>query len=111
MKKLRLKLWRIKNVVLMKVLEQDESLRGKGFIFETYDFKIWSVTNPCLTFDDTFYIRGTVSECDNNITCREFDCADKAQNYIQTVIDTVRAYNESISTEPITDDIETYIAE
>jgi len=42
MKKLKIKLWRIENVVMMKVLEQDESLRGQGEIFNNNGTRIAS---------------------------------------------------------------------
>ena len=41
MDKLGLKFWRNKNVVMMEVIQQDESLRGAGGIFNnTEDYKI-----------------------------------------------------------------------
>ena len=111
MKKLKLKLWRIKNIVLMEVLEQDESLRGKGEIFESYNCKILSVRNPHLTPDKEIYIRGTNTELDNRIAYYDFGSTNEAKSCIRKIIDTVRAYNASVSTEPITDDIETFIVE
>lgn len=110
MKKLKLKLWRIKNIVLMEVLEQDESLRGKGLIFEKKGFQIQSGTAPALC-DCKIFIQGTDDKYDNDVIPYYFISMNSAKDYIKQITDIVKAYNHSISTEPSADDIEIFIAE
>ena len=63
MKKLIIKFWQNENVVMMKVLEQDERLRNKGKIFKdkNLDMAICSTRFPKI-FPTSIFIRGVKKE-------------------------------------------------
>ena len=95
MKELKLKIYNIKNVVLMEVLQQDESLRGKGKICEASNgFEIKSNCCPSL-FIKEIYIKGENEELDNILCCREFKTAKQAEEYVQKAKAAIEEYNAS----------------
>lgn len=112
MKKLKLKLWQVENVVLMKVLQQDESTRGKGKLFEYGGLTLKSVNEPVIS-NGVVFLSGYEINKDNAIDFLEFGDQTKATEYIQKVLDLVHEYNKSlIGTVPtIDDEVKTFIAE
>ena len=58
MKKLKIKFWQIENLVVMKILDQDERLRGKEAIYEDsdLDMTIYSVKVPDMTSKSFFLL-------------------------------------------------------
>ena len=97
MDKLGLKFWRNKNVVMMEVIQQDESLRGAGGIFNnTEDYMIIkSSRQPDLSFSAIF-IRGDVDVYDNKVSCICLYTESDAKDYLERCVRTIRKYNNNL---------------
>lgn len=89
---LKVKFWQIENIVLMRVLEQDEETREKGTLYEDEDIKIKSCKYPDIK-EECLYIRGQLRNYDTNICCYGFDDCDDAQEYIEKATKAIHAYN------------------
>lgn len=109
---LRVKFWRIENVVLMKVLEQGEDTRGKLKFKAKNKFIIRSIMCPALQ-PDTLYIRGINKETDNEVHFTYFSGAPAAINFISQAKEAVAEYNalQKGAVIPTPDDVEITIAE
>ena len=111
--KIRVKLWRIENVVLMKVLEMPEELRGTNLIFTSSNtgMGIYSVGRPDLKLN-TIFLRGSNKEKDNKIVCYESESDEEALGYYNRVINTIEEFNnkDKIKSE-IDYDIDTYVTD
>lgn len=109
---LKVKFWRIENVVLMKVLEQGEEIeRGCGEFFCQNGFSLYSYTGQSL-IENGLAVRGDYIDYDNHIVIQEFPSIKKAKKCIKSATEAIHAYNQSIAEKPEqTDDIETVIAE
>lgn len=113
MKKLKLKLWQAENVVLMKVLEQDEITRGIGLLFEYGGLQLRSTSRPTL-YGDAVLINGNNTSWDNWISSTSFSTASRATEYIQKVLNLVREYNKTFNTDtdiPTDNEVKIFIAE
>jgi hypothetical protein len=111
--KLKLKLWQIENIVLIKVIEQDESLRDVGTFYENNDMSIISEVEPQLEYKE-LYIRGNDKANDNIIVKIDFDTTDETKDYINKVLKVVKEYNQSldgIKPDNTSNDVSVYIAE
>lgn len=108
---LKVKFWRIENVVAMKVLEQPSGTRGKNVIFENDDFQLVSELNPEIA-EGVCYLRGTNRAEDHFVVSGTFDSIDRAKTYIKRATETICKYNESIGelVNMDKDDIEVSIA-
>lgn len=93
--KIRVKLWRIENIVLMKVLEMPEKLRGTDLIFisPTTSMGIRSVGKPELTLKN-IYINGSNKDKDNKIICYEYESGEIALDYYNRIIKTIEEFNK-----------------
>lgn len=110
---LKIKFWRIENVVLMKVLEQGEEIeRGSGMFFCKNDFRLISGEFPA-EYMNEIYVRGNFVIADNAIRTRSCKSCDEAKEYIKVATEAIHAYNQSLAEkpEPRSDDIEIVIAE
>lgn len=109
---LKVKFWRIENVVLMKVLEQGEEIkRGCGELFRTDYLGLVSMYNPGILINKLL-VRGKDKEDDNMVVSWGFSNRAEAKLYIERATEAIHAYNQSLSKDPEqTDDIETVIAE
>lgn len=92
--KIRVKLWRIENIVLMKVLEMPEKLRGTNLVFNSPNtgMKIYSVGKPELKLN-TIFLKGSSKEKDNKIVCCECESDEEALGYYNRVINTIEEFN------------------
>ncbi len=106
---LKLKLWQIENVVLMKVLEQDEKTKDNGTLYAVDDFVLRSCFYPELN-NKSVNVRGKWFGTDNAIAVRECVSAATAEEYIAKVKAVVRGYNtrRKISNETADEDIKVY---
>lgn len=94
MKPLKVKLWNEENVVLMKVLDMDESLRGKGTLHKG-KISISSAVSPC--FDGgTVFVWGSGEESDNDLSCYRFNTTAEALDFIDRAQKCIDAYNETL---------------
>lgn len=111
--KIRVKLWRIENIVLMKVLEMPEKLRGTNLVFNSPNtgMKIYSVSNPELKLN-TIFLKGNIKEKDNKIACCECKSDEEALDYYNRIINTIEEFNnkDKIKSE-INYDIDTYVTD
>lgn len=113
MTKLKLKLWQVGNVVLMKVLEQNEATRGRGTLFEYDGLKLSSTSRPAL-YSEAVLINGNATTWDNWISSTSFSTTSRATEYIQKVLNLVREYNKPFNTDTdiLTDsEVKIFIAE
>ncbi len=111
--KIRIKLWRIENVVLMKVLEMPEKLRGTDLIFTspTTSMEIWSVVEPELKLKD-IYINGSDKDEDNKIVCCKYKSGEIALDYYNRIIKTIEEFNNKNKIKSEIDcDIDTYVTD
>ncbi len=109
---LKIKFWRIENVLLMKVLEQGEEIKRGDFKFcASNGIKVMSICSPELT-PAFINIRGRAKEYDDNIVSRECINAGEAGAMLARYIEAVKEYNSTLPVEnKDTDDIEIVIAE
>lgn len=90
---LKIKFWRIENVVLMKVLEQDEKLRGSGLVYRAKNgLEIRSAHIQEMT-PSILYIRGDESDRDENIITQTYKKVDDAIKWYKKYTDAVKEYN------------------
>lgn len=101
---IKLKLWRIENCVLMKILEQDEKTRGEGVFFEhtiikdntSFTYELRSLKEPKLTTTNCLYLRGYNKEQDSLITSESYNSIERAKREIHCIKETIEAYNKSL---------------
>ncbi len=110
---LKIKFWRIENVILMKILEQgDEIERGK-FEFEASNgMRLSSQTEPEIG-DTKIFLRGTNINRDKQVVKSCFYTPEKARIRLKAYVEAVKEYNNSLEhpTAEDVEDIETVIAE
>ena len=95
---LKLKCWRIENVVLMKVLEQDENFRTNiMWIDKETGMEIRSVYQPKL-FDDIIYIQGEKEEKDNDVVAFECSSQENALDLLKKISIAVKNFNKEYKT-------------
>lgn len=109
---LKIKFWRVENVLLMKVLEQGDEIKRGDFKFcASNGIKVMSICSPELT-PAFINIRGRTEEYDDNIAPCEYSNAEGAKEALARYIEAVREYNSTLPVEnKDTDDIEIVIAE
>lgn len=96
MNKLKVKLWNEKNIVKMKILEQDDSIRGcKESLAEFQDIELTSVAGPGISHT-TVFLRGTDESMDNMTASRAFDTQEEAKGYISKAEALIEIYNVSL---------------
>lgn len=110
---LRVKFWRIENVVLMKVLEQDEDTRGKLDFTASNGFRIRSRATPALVGLTEIRVRGFARDADDRICIADYSGVESAKNFISRAKEAVAEYNatQKGAVIPTTDDVEITIAE
>lgn len=109
---LKIKFWRIKNVLLMQVLEQGNEIKRENFKFcASNGIEVKSVCRPELT-PAIIYVRGSAKEYDDSIAPREYSNAEGAKEALARYIEAVKEYNTSLLRKSNDkDDIEIVIAE
>lgn len=102
---IKLRLARIENVVIMKILEMDERLRGIGGIYSAPiindpDFKeinIYSRDYPIISYLCTtieIFLGGKEKEQDHLITSFDFKSSDEASRFIKEVQKAIKKINQ-----------------
>ena len=91
---LKVRLIRLENVVLMKILEQTDIERGCGDVFEYEDMEIYSSAVPQLA-DDTIFICGREDSYDGSLASKDCGTVAEAAEYFAKVKRTIEAYNAS----------------
>ena len=90
---LKLKFYQVENVVLMKVLEQD----NKEDLYFTYDGLIFECIDYPAIENNRIYLQGSDDENNNKLSCYDFETSEKAKNFIDKAIHAVKAYNKEYS--------------
>lgn len=110
---LKIKFWRIENVILMKILEQGDEIERGRFGFEASNgVKISSCESPALTYD-TIFLRGGSKELDETVSIHGCITNEEAKEQLKAYVEAVKEYNNSLqyTTAEDIEDIETVIAE
>ena len=107
---LKIKFWRIENVILMKILEQgDEIERGKFEFKASNGVKLRSVTNPQICTSELF-IQGEFESFDKNVEICTYNTSEEAKEWLKAYVEAVKEYNNRLQ-HTTAEDIETVIAE
>ena len=99
MVKLKLRVIRVENVVLMQVLEQPEEWRGRGLISDTNGLQLFSDNCQALTPSHVF-IRGDDEDDDHNVVVRDCGSPADAKDYVEKIKALVEKANATL--EPTT---------
>lgn len=70
----------------MRILEQDESLRGVELLYESNGFEMRSVGAPDLQ-DNTCYVRGSYKCCDKMTIFREYDSKEQRDQMYEFILE------------------------
>ena len=109
---LKIKFWRIENVILMKILEQGDEIERGNFSFKASNgVSLCSATNPAVSYD-MIYLRGGSKELDETVSAYDCITNEGAKACLKAYIEAVKEYNDNLqhtSAEDI-EDIETVIA-
>lgn len=100
---LKVKFWRIENVVLMKVLEQGKEIKRGNFSFKASNgVEIGSSIEPLLsdTFN-TIYIRGVCYRNDSCITMARYNTIEEAKEKLVKYQNAITEYNNFIKEKEI----------
>ena len=91
MKKLKIRFWRIENVVIMKILDQDERLRGCREIFRNdyLDMAIY-LSDYSALYTNSISIK---EDIDNMACSRTFNSIEDATVYIKRCQELIYGYN------------------
>ena len=110
---LKIKFWRIENVILMKILEQGNEIKRGDCRFNTSNgVEIISYENPALSYD-TIYLRGNSKELDETVSTYDCITNEVAKEQLKAYVEAVKEYNNSLRqpTAKDVEDTETVIAE
>ena len=91
---LKLKFYQVENVVLMKVLEQDNK---EDLYFAYDDFILQSMDYPEIYNEDKIYLQGSDEDNNNKMSCYDFETSEKAENFINKAMAAVKEYNRKYS--------------
>lgn len=110
---LKIKFWRIENVILMKILEQGDEIERWNFEFKASNgIGLYSRLDPEIA-DERIYLRGRDISQDTQVVIEYFNTSEEAKERLKSYVEAVKEYNDSLqhtSAEDI-EDIETVIAE
>ena len=110
---LKIKFWRIENVILMKILEQGDEIERDNFEFKASNgIGLHSRLEPEMA-DEIIYLRGRDISQDTQAVDKFFDTSEEAKTCLKAYIEAVKEYNNSLQQPAAEDveDIETVIAE
>lgn len=110
---LKIKFWRIENVILMKILEQGDEIERGNFSFKASNgVSLCSGLVPEIA-DERIYLRGRDISQDTQVVNKFFDTSEEAKVCLKAYIEAVKEYNDNLqhTTTGCVKDIETIIAE
>lgn len=111
---LKIKFWRIENVILMKILEQGDEIERGNFSFKASSgVSLCSAVTPSLSYDNMIYLRGDSKKLDETVSAYECTTNEEAKARLKAYIEAVKEYNDSLQyiTTEYAKDFETVIAE
>ena len=93
---LKIKFWRIENVIVMKILEQgDEIKRGDFKFVASNGIKLRSATYPQICTSKLF-IQGKFESFDKDVEICTYNTSEEAKACLKSYIEAVREYNNSL---------------
>lgn len=102
---LKIKFWRIENVILMKILEQGDEIERGNFGFEASNgVNFLSAMNPALS-QDMIYLRGGSKELDETVSTYDCITNEGAKELLKACVEAVKECNNSLQ-QPTAEDIE-----
>ena len=110
---LKIKFWRIENVILMKILEQGDEIERGNFGFEASNgVKLRSATYPQICTSKLF-IQGKFESFDKDVEICTYDTSEEAREQLKAYVEAIKEYNDNLqhTTTGCVEDIETVIAE
>lgn len=94
MSKLKIELYNIKNILLGRVLEQDEELRNEMNLNNKDGWEIKSCNDPSLDIAaNVLFVRGSIKQHDNNWFSGEFGTEQEALEIAQLLKEMVDEIN------------------
>lgn len=127
---LKIKFWRIENVLFMKILEQGEEIKRGDFIFATDNGIIIESTEyprmgpkiyPNLNSGQqdlspkNLCVMGTLISSDDKIVMHRFNTVEEAKGFLKLYNDAIKEYNNFLSSSTkkieIEEDVEIVISE
>ena len=91
---LKLKFYQVENVVLMKVLEQDNK---ENLYFEYEDLLLHSMDYPTIFDENRIYLQGSDEDKNNKMSCYDFETNEEAEKIINKAMLAVKEYNRLYS--------------
>ena len=108
---IKAKFWRIENIVLMKILEQEEFKSNtkdpSTYISRKNEIFIRTGLAPNINLS-TLFVRGELKDRDNFVVSEDFNSESEAKNYLKRYIEAIKEYNlhyEKITEETDGDDV------
>ena len=94
---LKIKFWRIENVILMKILEQGDEIERGRFGFEASNgIDLSSRIDPEID-DEEIFLKGKVSSHDTQIVSKFFNTSEDAKAHLKAYVEAVKEYNNTAS--------------
>ena len=112
---LKIKFWRIENVLCMKILEQNKDVFNYDFIYKASNgLNICCLDYPEFVLDeDCLYIRGEDTTYDNKVTSCEFKTVEEANEYLKKCVSAINEcvahFSKKESENKMTFDIEEFV--
>ena len=108
---LKIKFWRIEDVLLMKILEQGDEIKRNHFSFHASNgITIKSCVCPSIYDHNELYINGSSKKQDNKIVMKNYNSIEQAKDFLQMYIFAIKEYNNSLPLKK-QDNIDIIIAE
>lgn len=110
---LKIRFWRIENVILMKILEQGDEIERGEFEFEASNgVRLISQAEPGIDNKEIFP-RGINGRWDKQVESKVFRTSEEAREQLKAYVEAIKEYNNSLqhTTAEDIEDIETVIAE
>lgn len=86
----------VENVVLMKIIEQDnEIVLGCGCFFEHNGIKLYSTLYPDI-YSSSLYVKGKSDDVQDVYTSKSFNTPEEASEHIAKFTECIDAYNDSV---------------
>ena len=105
---IKVKFWRLENVLVAKVLEQPEETREAGALISVGDYEIYSVARPEIS-NKALYLRGRGKELDNNYCAYAYNNAEEAKQALEGFKTCIEKYNAEHCDKDEESEIETVV--
>lgn len=110
---LKIKFWRIENIILMKILKQDGEIERGNFEFKASNGIGLQSRFESEIADERIYLRGSDISHDTQVASKYFNTSEEAKERLKSYVEAIKEYNNSLQQPAAEDveDIETVIAE